>query len=180
MFIFEGVYNVSISTFLRPVSTWHLGFCGGQVLITGKCISVLLVFLGLRFIFVFLCTQNWLVGWFVKVEFVDDMFFVGIFLRDVFVDASCIFCFSLVLWRDTRHRVFIPKRKFQEPMVGTQTPMRSGWESQHIHQQNSKTSTTYAKFAYIWWIFTVNVGNYTIHGFNGFLKLTQHIPYPKK
>ena len=55
------------------------------------------MFLGLRFIFVFLCTQNWLVGWFVKVEFVDDMFFVGIFLRDVFVDASCIFCFSLVL-----------------------------------------------------------------------------------
>ena len=66
--------------------------------------------------------------------------------------------------------------KVQEPMVGTQTPMRSGWESQHIHQQNSKTSTTYPKFAYIWWISTVNVGNYTIHGFNGFLKLTQHIP----
>lgn len=45
----------------------------------------------------FLCTQNWLVGLFVKVEFVDDMSFVGFFFRDGFVDASCIFCFSLVL-----------------------------------------------------------------------------------
>lgn len=51
----------------------------------------------LKVFVVFLCTQNWFVGWFVKVEFVDDMFFVVFFFRDVFVDASCICCFSLVL-----------------------------------------------------------------------------------
>jgi len=43
----------------------------------------------------FLCTQNWLVGWFVKVEFVDDMFFV-VFFSGMFLLMLAVF--SVFRW----------------------------------------------------------------------------------
>ena len=100
MFIFEGVYNVSISTsFSGQFSTWHLGFCGGQVLITGNSISVLLVCLGLScfcWFFVhpklvrWLVCQGWICWWHIFLLF----FFSGMFLLMLAVFSVFRWCYE--------------------------------------------------------------------------------------